>query len=116
MFFLALLLPGVYFLITGRIIRGIISLILMATLFGWIIASIWAVMYRSDKIRKGELENIKKGVDKNTSTDEGLGSTAVRAAGAAAIASGISKDTVAEDETEEIENEEEEDDDDDDDD
>ena len=73
MIFLAVLLPGVYFIVTGNIIRGIIALILMCSAFftlfipgGWIIASIWAVMFRNSKIRKGELKETKKQMDELT--------------------------------------------------
>ena len=65
--FLAIALPGIYFIVTGNIIRGIIALILMGSAFftlfipgGWIIASIWAIMFRNTKIRKGELKETKK--------------------------------------------------------
>jgi len=65
MLFLAIVLPGIYFLMTGNIIRGIIALILMGGGIitfgaGWIAASIWAVIFRNTKIRKGELKETKK--------------------------------------------------------
>ena len=108
MLFLAIVLPGIYFIMTGNIIRGIISLLLMASLFGWVLASIWAVMFRNAKIKKGELKETKKQMDeltdavkgnnKNTVKDnkiEEVGSTAIRAAGAAAIIASSSNDAVA---------------------
>ena len=44
MILIAILLPGISFLLRGKIIKGIICLILHATLIGWIPASIWAVI------------------------------------------------------------------------
>ncbi|WP_201028489.1 hypothetical protein [Leptospira santarosai] len=50
---LALLLPCVYFFLTGNIIRSIIAFCLMASLVGWIFASIWAVSHRTDTMING---------------------------------------------------------------
>lgn len=41
---IAILLPWLSFLLRGRIITGIICLILQITLIGWIPAAIWAVI------------------------------------------------------------------------
>ncbi|MBS1781201.1 MAG: YqaE/Pmp3 family membrane protein [Bacteroidetes bacterium] len=41
---LAILLPWLSFLLRGRILRGILCLILQITLIGWIPAAIWAVL------------------------------------------------------------------------
>jgi hypothetical protein len=65
MFLLALILPCIYFILTGNIIRGIFALCLMlwgffSLGFGWIVASIWAIMFRNDKIRKEELKETRK--------------------------------------------------------
>jgi uncharacterized membrane protein YqaE (UPF0057 family) len=40
---LAILLPWLSFFLRGRIIRGIVCLILQITLIGWLPAAIWAV-------------------------------------------------------------------------
>jgi len=66
MIFLALLLPGVYFILTGNVLRGIIAIILQCTVVGWIPMAIWAVMYRNSEIRKGELKEQKKQMDELT--------------------------------------------------
>ncbi|EMO83643.1 hypothetical protein LEP1GSC070_2226 [Leptospira santarosai str. AIM] len=50
---LALFLPCVYFFITGNLIRSIISFCMMASLVGWIFASIWAVSHRTDTMING---------------------------------------------------------------
>jgi len=77
MLFLAILLPGIYFIVTGNIIRGVIALLLMLSALltigipaGWIAASIWAVMFRSSKIHKGELKETKKQMETLTKAVE----------------------------------------------
>ncbi|TQE78743.1 hypothetical protein FF021_06225 [Leptospira noguchii] len=50
---LALFLPCVYFFITGNLIRSVIAFCLMASLIGWIFASIWAVSHRTDTMING---------------------------------------------------------------
>ncbi|ASZ10553.1 YqaE/Pmp3 family membrane protein [Chitinophaga pendula] len=41
---IAILLPWLSFLLRGRILRGILCLILQITLIGWLPAAIWAVV------------------------------------------------------------------------
>ena len=78
MLFLAIVLPGIYFIMTGNIIRGIISLLLMVSLFGWVLASIWAVMFRNAKIKKGELKETKKQMDELTDAVKGNNKNTVK--------------------------------------
>mgnify|MGYP003982613913 CR=1 FL=1 len=71
MLLLALLLPGIYFILTGNIIRGIFALCLMvigteSLGLGWVVASIWAVMFRSAKIRKEELKETRRQMEELT--------------------------------------------------
>lgn len=40
----AILLPWLSFLMRGRVLRGILCLILQITLIGWLPAAIWAVI------------------------------------------------------------------------
>ena len=68
MLFLAIVLPGIYFLITFNIIRGIVVILLMSTGIGWILASIWAVKFRIAKIHKGEFKETKKQMSDLTDT------------------------------------------------
>lgn len=42
--FLAIVLPFLSFMVRGKVITGIICLILQITLIGWLPAAIWAVM------------------------------------------------------------------------
>jgi len=44
MILIAILVPWLSFLLRGRILHGIICLILQCTLIGWIPAAIWAVL------------------------------------------------------------------------
>lgn len=52
-YLIALLLPWVAFFTMGKVLQGIICLILQITLIGWPIAAIWAVLsvsgYHADK-------------------------------------------------------------------
>jgi uncharacterized membrane protein YqaE (UPF0057 family) len=41
---LAILLPWLSFILRGKIIRGIVCLLLQCTLIGWIPAAIWALV------------------------------------------------------------------------
>ena len=71
MLLLALILPCLYFIFTGNIIRGIFALLLMmggvfSFGIGWIAASVWAIMFRNSKIRKGELKEAKKQMEELT--------------------------------------------------
>jgi hypothetical protein len=54
MFLLALLLPGIDLMITGRIFKGIICIFLQVTLIGWILASWWAISIRNEAARLAE--------------------------------------------------------------
>ncbi|QIG70579.1 hypothetical protein EVB91_011 [Rhizobium phage RHph_I1_18] len=61
---LAALLPCVYFVITGRIIRGIIALIMMCTLIGWIFASLWALSVRNQAVENANFKKLDRKFDK----------------------------------------------------
>lgn len=41
---IAMFLPGISFLLRGKILTGILCIILQATLIGWLPAAIWAVI------------------------------------------------------------------------
>ena len=45
---LALLLPWLSFILRGKILSGIICLILQCTLIGWLPAALWAINSRSN--------------------------------------------------------------------
>lgn len=48
MILLAVLLPWLSFLLRGKIISGLLCLLLQITLIGWLPAAIWAVVSLSD--------------------------------------------------------------------
>ncbi|MBP1167486.1 MAG: YqaE/Pmp3 family membrane protein [Chryseobacterium culicis] len=62
---LAILLPFLSFMVRGKVLTGIICLILQITLIGWLPAAIWAVLslnnaradQRNDKLIKAMREN-----------------------------------------------------------
>ncbi|CAD0220957.1 YqaE/Pmp3 family membrane protein [Chryseobacterium sp. D764] len=64
---LAILLPFLSFIIRGKVLTGIICLILQITLIGWLPAAIWAVLSlnneradkRNDKLIKAFRKNQK---------------------------------------------------------
>jgi len=64
---LAILLPFLSFIVRGKVLTGIICLVLQITLIGWIPAAIWAVLSlnneraekRTDKLIKAMRENQK---------------------------------------------------------
>ncbi|UTX50697.1 YqaE/Pmp3 family membrane protein [Chryseobacterium sp. MA9] len=64
---LAILLPFLSFMVRGKVLTGIICLILQITLIGWLPAAIWAVLSlnnaradkRNDKLIKAMRKNQK---------------------------------------------------------
>lgn len=60
MMLLAILFPSISFFLRGKIITGIICLILQFTLIGWIPAAIWAAMsLNNDRAEKRNQELIR---------------------------------------------------------
>ncbi|GEM50617.1 YqaE/Pmp3 family membrane protein [Empedobacter brevis] len=59
MIILAVLLPWLSFILRGKIIHGIICLILQITLIGWLPAAIWAVASLLDGRNKARIKSIK---------------------------------------------------------
>ncbi|PRB05731.1 YqaE/Pmp3 family membrane protein [Chryseobacterium sp. MYb7] len=65
MMLLAILLPFLSFMVRGKVLTGIICLILQITLIGWLPAAIWAVLslnnaradQRNDRLIKAMREN-----------------------------------------------------------
>lgn len=62
---LAILLPWLSFFVRGKILAGIICLILQITLIGWLPAAIWAVMSYSNSKTEKKLNQIQKSVSSN---------------------------------------------------
>ncbi len=60
MILIAILLPWLSFILRGKILSGIICLILQITLIGWLPAAIWAVMSRVDGKNKKRIDELEK--------------------------------------------------------
>ncbi|WP_282628330.1 YqaE/Pmp3 family membrane protein [Empedobacter sedimenti] len=60
MIILAVLLPWLSFILRGKIIQGIICLILQITLIGWLPAAIWAVASLLDGRNKARINKVKR--------------------------------------------------------
>jgi len=60
MILIAVLLPWLSFFMRGKIISGIICLVLQITLIGWLPAAIWAVASRVDGKNKQRINALEK--------------------------------------------------------
>lgn len=60
MILVAILLPWLSFFLRGKILSGIICLILQITLIGWLPAAIWAVVSRTDGKNKKRMNQMEK--------------------------------------------------------
>ncbi|HNU89018.1 MAG TPA: YqaE/Pmp3 family membrane protein [Ferruginibacter sp.] len=61
---LAILLPWLSFILRGRILTGILCLILQITLIGWIPAAIWAVVSLNNARADRRTDRIVKAINK----------------------------------------------------
>ena len=69
---LAILLPWLSFFLWGKIVRGIVCLILQCTIIGWIPAAIWAVSSRNASITNKKLKQMEKRIiASNTANSKG---------------------------------------------
>ena len=60
MILIAVLLPWLSFFLRGKIVSGIICLILQFTLIGWLPAAIWAVASRVQGKNKANIRRLEK--------------------------------------------------------
>ncbi len=65
MILVAILLPWLSFFLRGKIISGIICVILQITLIGWLPAAIWAVASRVDGKNKTRIRAMEKRILKS---------------------------------------------------
>lgn len=63
MILLAVLFPWLSFFLRGRILIGILCLILQCTLIGWLPAAIWAVASLIDARNKKRIKNLQYNVE-----------------------------------------------------
>lgn len=60
MILIAVLLPWLSFFLRGKILSGILCLILQITLIGWLPAAIWAVASRVDGKNKERIRRLER--------------------------------------------------------
>jgi uncharacterized membrane protein YqaE (UPF0057 family) len=65
MILIAILIPWLSFFLRGKIISGIVCLILQITILGWIPAAIWAVSSRIDGKNKKRIIQMEKRIIKS---------------------------------------------------
>lgn len=63
--FLAIVLPFLSFIVRGKVLTGIICLILQITLIGWLPAAIWAVMSLNNERANKRNEDLIRAMREN---------------------------------------------------
>lgn len=64
-YLLALFIPWLTFFTMGKVIQGVLCLILQITVIGWLPATIWAFFVISDYNRKQENDRLINAINKN---------------------------------------------------
>ena len=62
---IAILLPFLSFMLRGKILTGILCLILQITLLGWLPAAIWAVMSLANERANKRNEELIRAIERN---------------------------------------------------
>lgn len=62
MILIAVLLPWLSFFLRGKILSGILCLILQITLIGWLPAAIWAVASRVDGKNRARIQRLERNI------------------------------------------------------
>ncbi|ANF51483.1 iduronate sulfatase [Chryseobacterium glaciei] len=62
---LAILLPFLSFIVRGKVLTGIICLVLQITLIGWIPAAAWAVLSLNNERAEGRNDKLIKAMRNN---------------------------------------------------
>ncbi len=65
MILLAILFPGVSFLVRGKVLSFILCIVLQLTLIGWLPAAIWAVVSYSNAKQSKELKQMEQRLSAN---------------------------------------------------
>ncbi len=60
MILIAVLVPWLSFFLRGKILSGIVCLILQVTLIGWLPAAIWAVVSRSNAMTENRIRKMER--------------------------------------------------------
>lgn len=69
MILVAIFLPWLSFLLRGKIVSGIICLILQITILGWLPAAIWAVVSNSNAKTEKKLNEMEKRIIESQKKD-----------------------------------------------
>ena len=64
MILIAILFPGVSFLIRGKILSAILAILLQMTLFGWLPVAIWAVMSLNEAKSEKKMKQMERRIMK----------------------------------------------------
>lgn len=67
---IAILIPWLSFFLRGKILSGIVCLILQITLIGWLPAAIWAVMSRNNDKQNKKLKEMEQRIINATNTNK----------------------------------------------
>lgn len=70
MILVAIFLPWLSFLLRGKIISGIVCLILQITVIGWLPAAIWAVVSRSNAQNRKNIKEMEKNILNNITSNK----------------------------------------------
>lgn len=60
MILIAIFIPWLSFLLRGKILSGILCLILQITIIGWLPAAIWAIVSRNNAIQNDKLQEMER--------------------------------------------------------
>lgn len=65
MILIAILIPWLSFFLRGKILSGILCLVLQITLIGWLPAALWAVVSRSNAMTDKRIRKMEHRILKN---------------------------------------------------
>ena len=65
MLLVAVLLPWLSFFMRGKVLSGLLCLILQLTIIGWLPAALWAVSSRVDGKNKQRIKRLEKKIQAN---------------------------------------------------
>ena len=60
MILIAIIFPGISFLLRGKILAAIIAFVLQITMFGWLPVAIWAVVSLNNERNEKRIEEMEK--------------------------------------------------------
>ena len=67
MLLIAIFMPCLSFLLRGKLISTIVSLLIQFTLIGWVVASIWAAFSLSQARNRRRMRNLERRLEKKFS-------------------------------------------------